>query len=1332
MGERRDELPRSETAFGGLYEAIEELGTGSFGRVYRGVQLSTGQRVAIKVLHLDALAPAERENRIARFRREMQLCGALSHPHVVRLIDSGQTDDEKPYAVFEYVPGKTLKEVLEAEGRLAEGECVRLMAQLLDALSCAHAQGVVHRDLKPENIMVTKTGVWRNAMVLDFGLGGFTQTSSWQAPRLTATREMMGTPCYAAPEQLRGETPTARSDLYSWGLILLECLTGQLAVGGGSAQEVVLKQLGPEPIEIPQWLRERALGRLLSVVTAKRVEKRAATALDLLEALSESAQPLEPRARTGGSAERERRQVTVGCCRLMITAKDGTPLDVEEVDHLLQAQRELVARVASSSGGVIVSTFANRVLFAFGYPQAREDDARRAARMGLEVVRDVATAKADAASRARVEAAIGVHTGLVVVHDQKRLGGAQLRELTGLVPQISNQLAELAAAGEVVVSRDTQHLLRDEIAAEAAGECVVPELSDKLSYFRLSRGVVGDAMKGIHRSAETPLVGRAAQLEQLWSSRSEAEARRPRVLLLSGEAGIGKSRLLREMRRRLPAKAWIECRCAQESESAALHPIIDLLQASDASIEALLTRYGFDLAHNVPILASLLSQPHDPRFPGLRLSAERMKELTLQLVVELLFKMAQDQPTVFAVENLHWADPTTIELVARLIEEVSAARHLQSATPPKLCILLTTRPEFAPPWSTEEVSLVPLPRLGADEVRELIAGHLRLTQPPRDTLVREVLQRAEGVPLFVEEIARLLNDRAAAGVEEGGRASRAVPIPPTLRDLLMARLDAVSSTAREMAQVASVLGRDFRYELLRAVSGRKEVLLRDDVAELVRAGLLYQSRGLRGESYVFRHALIRDAAYDAITRSTRQTLHAAVAAALQEQFADVARQRPELVAQHLESGGLIEEALDFWSQAGSRNYGRAAYAEAQRQLEHALGLVARLAPSAARSRREVNLLVTLGTMVGATRGWNDPEGERLFNRATALCKELDGDIAPGVLYGLWGTEVTRSDPARVAELIPHMRALSEKIDQPLLAHMGHASLAAAAFWQGDLPTANRHFLCARESYGTPTRRLAYDGRVYSYAMGAWVTWALGFGDQAAALRQQGWQLAQATSDPYSMSAVVSFGSMLLLDMGDLALGLEWADVLGKLADEQRLPFWKAPSLCLRGLAFSRQGRTEEGLSLLRDGIEAYRRVGPMASYSYFHPYLAEGYLAAGRVDEALSTVATALALCRKVLSRFHEPESLRIRGEALARRGELREAQASLRQSIDLARKFSARGYVLRSSLALARLLAGTPRADEARAEVRKIYAEFSEGFGAPEMKKAAALAGAVPGEARP
>jgi hypothetical protein len=441
---------------------------------------------------------ADLENQRHRFRREMRLCAALSHPHIVRLIDSGEFGPGALYVVFEYVPGATLRQVLSAEGPLQQAEALHLMTQVLDALSCAHGQGVVHRDLKPENIMITRTGLRRNATVLDFGLGGFSEGAALtDAARLTRTHELMGTPSYAAPEQLRGESLSSRADLYSWGLILLECLTGEVVMSGRTPYDALMRQLGPEPVAVPAWLREQRLGRLLAAVTAKD-------------------------------------------------------------------------------------------------PAARD----------------------------------------------------------------------------------------------------IPEQVCCSAVVRIVRERPSAALETIVRGEETPLVGRDGELAQIVELWRRAEAGELAVVLLQGEAGIGKSRLVRELRRRVPPARCIACRCVPQGSGTPLHPVVAWLRSLSGSLDRRLDELGFDVTATWPLFADLLEVPLGEGYRPLRHSAERQRELTLAALADLVIRIATRAPLLLVLEDLHWADPTTGELLAKLIEEARAAHVAATASRPGLCLVFTARPEF--------------------------------------------------------------------------------------------------------------------------------------------------------------------------------------------------------------------------------------------------------------------------------------------------------------------------------------------------------------------------------------------------------------------------------------------------------------------------------------------------------------------------------------------------------------------------------------------------------------------------------------------------------------
>jgi len=575
--------------------------------------------------------------------------------------------------------------------------------------------------------------------VLDFGLGGFTEgAENWALPRITATHEIMGTPCYAAPEQLRGEAPSARSDLYSWGLILLECLTGELAVGGGSGPDVIWKQLGPDPVPIPPWLRKQRLGRMLEIVTAKQIEKRDVTIEALLDALStiqlDEGSPTPEAVRQSQLREGERRQLTVVSCRLAVSPLERGPLDAEEVDEALHAQHALYAELAARAGGQVAGVLADRVLLVFGYPRVREDDARRAARTALAIAAEAVRAahRLESERRLRLEVRVGVHTGLVVVRELRHATYQGLYDLVGLTPQTAARLDELAEPGEVLVSGDTQRLLRGELSVEPAGELRPWAQAGSVPVFRLTgdgkpRGL--DTVRGAH---ETPLVGRAGQLLQLLGLWEGAQAGRAGALLLSGEPGIGKSRLIHELRRRVPPAGWLETRCAEENQASPLRPIVELLLAAPEPVERMLARCGFDVAETLPLFATLLSIPLDPANEPLQLTPERRKELTLQAIVTLVLRLAQERPLVLALEDLHWADPTTLEVAGLLVQEVRSAQAVAPDPPPRLGLVFTARPELAPPWSLEDVALVQLPHLSRQDVEQMVAAGLAGAGPRPD------------------------------------------------------------------------------------------------------------------------------------------------------------------------------------------------------------------------------------------------------------------------------------------------------------------------------------------------------------------------------------------------------------------------------------------------------------------------------------------------------------------------------------------------------------------------------------------------------------------------
>lgn len=1316
--------------FQGRYEIAGELGSGSFGRVYRARQLSTSQDVAIKILRLPSGdAGGEGIVHVDRFRREMRLCAELAHPHIVRLIDSGESSEGVLYTVFEFVPGATLRAVLAEEGALSSRETVRLMGQVLDALSCAHARGVVHRDLKPENIMITRTGVRRNALILDFGLGGLVRDAPDPGVRITHAQHMMGTPCYAAPEQLRGEPPSTRSDLYSWGLVVLECLTGQLAVSGASVQEVILKQLGPEPIPIPTWLRRQRLGRVLETVTAKDIEQRDVTIEGVLQALSadELDVPRDdrsdaptlvpaPATRSGG----ERRQISVVCCRLSVTSSDGAPLDLEELDGILHARQDAIAELAGRRGGQLAGAMVDDVFVAFGYPHAHEDDARRAVRTALDIVSEMErAAQALAARGLTLRVGIGVHTGIVIARPLRDAAGtSRLDELIGATPRLAARLADHAPPGAVLVSGDTQRLLRGAIATIPSAPLPAPPGGGTGDAFRIVPGA-----EVVPSTDETPFVGRARALEDLAGVWARARMGTPGVVLIRGEPGIGKSRLVRELRRQVPPESWVAARCIGESQGIPLRPFVDLLVSLDEPIEPLLTRHGFNVAETMPLFAGLLSLADDPRYPAPAYSRERQKELTFTALVALLLRLTEVEPRVLVLEDLHWADPTTLELTAQLVQEVRSAQIAQ-AQQTRLCVVLTARPEFEPQWPTDDMVTLQLTRLADDEVAAMIARRQTAGPSLSSQTVEEIVRRADGVPLFVEEVTRVLLDARARRDTLGPDAGLA--IPGTLRDLLTARLDALDARVKDTLQLAAVLGRELRYEVLRAVSRKDEETLRDDLGDLTRAGLILHSRGARSESYVFKHALMREAAYESLLRTVREELHLRVAATLQQRFPETAEHRPDVLAQHFEGGGEPETAVAYWLRSGDRALRRAAYIEAAQQLEHALALLQTAPPSPARDRLEVEVLATLGTVLFSTKGYSAEEVERIFARAQGLCEALGVDVPAKVLTGVMGVHFTRSDLAGTLRLLPVFDALTQRSD-PVSAITGHATLGLATFFRGNFVAARTHLALAKPYYGTAefqqyARAWGYDGGLLVHAYLMSTLWYLGYPDQAEALRQEMVAQADAAADPYSLLIGLSFSTVLTLRHGDVDATLQLATQVMMRSAEEKLYVWMAGAMLAQGGALLQQGQAEAAIPLMRQGLDIYRSIGLLVSYGFYLRYLADAYAAAGNPAEGLAVADEGLALCHERLASFPEAELLRAKGDLLRVAGDLDAAEHTLRAALQLARQASARSLELQAALSLAQLWKTGGRPDDAPAVLQGVYDGFSEGLDTRDLRTARAL----------
>ena len=1293
------------TIFDGRYEIEALAGSGSFGHVYRAVQRSTGQTIAVKTMRMTSLDDADQLRE--RFLREMRLYRDLNHPNIVRLIDSGEASDDTLFIAFEWVPGFTLREVLTREHRLEQPEALRLMADVLDALSCAHERGVIHRDLKPENIMIAQTGVRRNARVVDFGLGGLVAgMRASELKRLTGTQEMMGTPAYAAPEQLTGEA-APRSDLYSWGLILLECLTGKPPIGGAAPHEVLRQQLDlDEAIEIPAELEDPELRRLLQTVTAKRIEKRNISIAALLRSIDRVRFGEDASAVPSNLGRGERRMVTIACCRTNVDP-NGTS-DLEEYEEELKGSQTDHAALVARHQGRALATEGERAYFVFGYPQAREDDARRAAQAMLEV-----------AAQAGPSTQIGIHSGEVLIRDTES-PAASLSALGGPASAIAGRLADGATSGNVLATQETAALLGNHFETKNQG------LVSGIASLEVVR-MRSPSSSRLHASAsEGPLVGRVHQLGELKESWERAKEGRTTTILVSGNAGIGKSRLVRELRASLTDDVhWLEAGCVEESQATPLHPFVELLTTLDRPLESLDFGPDLDPAEVLSLLRCLLGDEHATKALE-DLPPDLLKEQTLEALMCTLGALASEKPVVLVVEDLHWADTSTLDFIRLQIETTAQSDSSRPSDASRIYVILTARDaldqkRLTTTLALSSIPLVQLSRLKDSEVRSLASALLGESLPT--ATLRELVERVDGIPLFVEEMLRAARRDQERDDDQRLRLS----IPPSLHVPLTARLDALSSGGRGTALIAAALGREFRYEVLNEVAGKDEPELRDDLAEMVNAGLIFRKRGMGAERYVFRHHLLRDAAYGTIVRSARKGLHHKIATTLEDQFEPLANTQPEMLAHHFDEAGEPGKVVEYSQTAADQALRRAAFEDAETHAQRGIRTLPSLSRTSERDSLELELLTTQSTVYLWTRGFASSEVESGFQRGLEICKRLGGDFPIStlkVVAGLHTYYLAVSDRAALAELLPQMNAMAES-EEPVHRITGNVAVGITAFWTGELEKARRHLAAAVPIYGTPefqsfARDYGYNGGLWAHGFLCNTLLTMGFTEQAEKLAEQMLQLSEEAEDLESKLIAASNAMNVALNRYDIDSVSKHAERLLADGRKHRLELFESVGLVGQCLTQLLQGQIDESMASIESALEILERTRTFSTFNSYHTTYATLHLATGRFDEGIELCGAAIERSQNLQVQFHQPELYRLQAEMwLARGGESRQAHQWFRQAIDIAHRHGSKSYELNAAVSLARLLAGQGQQKQAREALAPVFDWFTEGLDSPALLSA-------------
>lgn len=1300
------------------YVVDARIGAGASSVVYSGRQLSTSQRVAIKVLRTRVLESQEGElNAVRRFSRELQLSAKLSHPHIVRLIDAGTISDDVVFTVFEYIEGASLAEILKAEGGLAPAEAKRLMLQALDALSAAHAGGIVHRDVKPTNIMITRRGAQRNLLLLDFGIATLVESARGEDfAAVTGSNSFPGTPAYAAPEQIRGMAPTPRSDLYAWGLVFLECLTGRRVMLGGSVADVLMMQLGSEPIALPPSLERHPLAKILERATAKDVDLRYATAEDAFRELERcDVRDLEPvetlehavtrnlrgsfdapqHTSRATSSSPERRQVTALFVSFEDVAADSGPgpLEPEDFAELLRTARASAESAVQSRGAIIAPTRADQLLAYFGYPSAAEDAARRAVQAGLSIAASTKRAK------------IAVHTGLVIVDPS-----ASTADLVGETAAIAERAASLAGDGELLITTATRRLVQTHF-----------DMNDRGAHV-LRRGEAAVALSSIVRESDhkkrvlrAPLVGRERELRLLQDRFEEAKAGVGQAALLIGEPGIGKSRLIEELRERIASEphTYLETRCIAERADSPLHPFIELLIAQLGGTPDLEALENLVAASGLPedavaLFAAMLSIPFEHKHPKPDLSARGHRERTMELLSASFALLAEKKPLVLVIEDLHWADPSSFELVDRVI---SAARGAP------LFMLLTARPLARPPW-TSTLLQIRLNRLSDAETSQLVGSLLAQESPMPQSLRAQIASRSDGVPLFVEELTLM--------VAEAQDAERSLPI--TLRDSLAARLDLVGE-ARRTALLASTMGREMDYAVLRAVSPLTEEELKRDLSRLLDAELLFQKGVLPNARFIFKHSLIQEAAYESLVRASKKNHHKSIAETLENKFPDIVRAQPEVIAHHYAQAGKNNDAVRHIVTAGKRALSRSANLEAMSFVERGLGWVRELDPGA-QTTGEMQLHGVLIPALFASKGYASPEVAAALERSKTLAGKI-GDSPHGfpLRWGIWVYDTVRGHHLRAVEEARRLLEIAEEAKQPDLILEGHVALGHSLYYLPELNEGCRHLEKVLELYD-PARHSNHaqiygqDPALVAYAFLSSMYWLTGRCDRALELLGKGRALAKKLQHAYSTDFILGLSAVQFQLRREPNEALSAASELLKSARAHVHPFWSAIGDILAGWAKVKLG--DRSCAQIASGIEAFRATGARNNLPYDLALLAEAQAGTGDHDRAIETLDEAVKVYEDTGERRLEAEIHRLRAESVrAKEGAWNDvAENWLLRAVEVAQKHGSRSLELRATLNLAVSLADRGRGEEAFARLGAVYESLPEGHDTPDHLAARAWLG--------
>lgn len=1031
----------------------------------------------------------------------------------------------------------------------------------------------------------------------------------------------------------------------------------------------------------------------------------------------------------------ERRHLTVLFADIAGSTALSERLDPEDLRELYSRYQTLCAHVVQRYEGHLAQYLGDGVLAYFGYPAAHEDDAARAVRAGLEILAGAAGMRS---GDSRLQVRIGIHTGLVVVGDIGAGGGREQLAL-GEAPNIAARLQAEAQPESVVISEATRELLAGQFLLEELGSRTLKGLSRPLQVFRvLGRNRAASrfqAMTSAH--GLTSFVGRCREMDIIRAAWAEASAGHGRTVLLRGRAGIGKSRLLVEAEEIASGERTeiFEAQCSPYQMNSPLFPILEMIERQVGIEEGMPAATKLDLleqfgaGRSVPLdeaataLAGLFSIPAQDRYPEIEMPAPKRLQWMIGVVAELLLHSVECGPVVLLVEDLHWADPSTLDLLGEIVER-------QGDLP--MLMVCTTRPEFTAAWlKHERCTEIAVEALPPEDTRALVA-RVAGSKPLPLALQEELLSRTAGIPLFVEAVTRTILD---AGIlrELEDRYELIGPIPPglipaTVQDSLMGRIDRLGAD-RVVAQLAATIGRESSFELLQAVLGKSTDSLAAALIRLVELEIVLENGAPPSSTYTFRHALIQDAAYESLLRTTRQEFHSKIAEALVNRFPEMAETKPELLARHYEGAGRTTEAIAGWMKAGQQAQKQSALRECAAYLQKAIALLETMPEDhPQRLQLEMEAQLALATALMMTIGWGARETEAACIRARDLCQKLgNGSGYVGALWGLWTVYFLRGT------LRPSLEAARQVLDAALASGDPGLEIAArqgigySTYFMADFPAAREHAEKALAHYDPQLERalaqafqLPLSSACGNYLMMS--NWFMGYPEQAEKARIDAWATIEALGNPACTVYARACAMMIDFARRDVAAIERVSEVLCQEASEGGYLLWVAQARIYRGWAQAMNGHPEAGIAEMKAGMEGYRMTGSNLMTPQLCLMMAEAQLRAGRPGEALAAISRGLKYAVESEEHVHEPELHRLRGEILLTQGASGAGEASLRRAIECAQQQQARMLELRAALVLARLRIGQKRDAEAAELLQPLEAWFTEGREMPELREARAI----------